>query len=140
MNCAVKLMYGALNRVCLSAGVLTAVFLAGSPLMAQPATVAGTTINYAATPNQITITGQNFGTAAPVVVLDGTTLSLISNNSTSIVAKLPSGLAPGSYVLTVTPHNNLPAVFVVTYGAVGPQGPMGAPGATGAAGPAGTTG
>src|ERR1700756_4336766 len=115
MNRAEKLIYRALKRACPSAGVLTAVFLAGSPLMAQLPIVDATTINYAV--NQITISGQNFGTTAPVVVLDTTTLTLVSNNSTAGVAKLPSGLAAGSYILTVTPHNNLPAVFVVTYGA-----------------------
>jgi len=140
MNCAKKLIYRALKRACPSAGVLAAVFLAGSPLMAQLPIVEATTINYGVTPNQITISGLNFGTTAPVVVLDTTTLSLVSNNSTTVVAKLPSGLAAGSYILTVTPHNNFPAVFVVTYGAVGPQGPMGATGAAGPAGPAGATG
>ena len=104
MNCAETLIYRALKRACASAGVLTAVFVAGSPLMAQLPIIDATTINYGVTPNQITISGQSFGTAAPVVLLETTTLSLVSNNSTSIVAKLPSGLAAGSYILTVSPQ------------------------------------
>jgi hypothetical protein len=140
MNFAEKLIYRALKLACPFTGVLTAVFLTGSPLMAQLAIVEGTTINYAVTPNQITISGHNFGTAIPAVALDNTTLSLVSNNSTTVVAKLPSGLAAGSYLLTVTPNNSFPAVFVVTNGAVGPQGPAGATGATGSTGATGLAG
>jgi hypothetical protein len=133
-----------LISACPPAVVLAAVLLAASPLMAQLPIVGATTINYAVTPNQITISGVDFGTAAPAVDLDGTVLTVVSNNSSTIVAKLPSGLAPGSYILTVSPRNSLiPALFVATYGAVGPQGPMGligATGATGATGPAGPVG
>src|SRR5438046_1240743 len=82
MNCVEKLIYcalSALKRACPSTGVLTAVFLAGAPLMAQPAIVEQPTINYTVTPNQITISGQNFGTTAPAVALDTMTLSLVSD-------------------------------------------------------------
>ena len=116
MNLAEKLIYLALKRACPFTGVLTAVFLAGSPLMAQPAIVQGTRINYANNPNTITISGQNFGAAPPAVVLGATTLGLVSNNNTTLVANLPGDLANGSYLLTVTPHNGLPVVFVVAYG------------------------
>jgi hypothetical protein len=66
MNRAEKLFYRALKRACPSAGALAAVFLAASPVTAQVvATIVATTINYAVTPNQITISGQNLGTTAP---------------------------------------------------------------------------
>ena len=133
------------RRALQPAVVLATLFLAASPLMAELPVVVSTTIKYSVTPNQITISGQNFGAAAPKVVLNNTTLTLISN-TTTIVANMPSGLAPGSYILTVTPNRNLPAIFVVTNGEVGPQGPMGLTGAqgpqgnTGAQGPQGNTG
>jgi hypothetical protein len=140
MDCAENLVYRALKRMCSPAGALAAVLLAASPMMAQLPRVVSATINYSATPNQVTISGHDFGTTAPIVVLDTTTLTLISNDSTTIVANLPIGLVPGSYGLRVTPKNAIPALFVMTYGAVGPQGPAGATGATGAQGPAGATG
>ena len=93
MSCAEKNLYHALKGVRQSALVLAiTVFLAASPLMAQLPLVISTTINYSVTPNQITISGQNFGTAVPKVVLNNTTLILISSNSTTVVANMPSGL------------------------------------------------
>ena len=57
-----------------------------------------------------------------------------------IVATLPSGLAPGTFDLTVTNSSGNSVVFDLTYGAIGPQGPAGAAGPTGAQGPAGPIG
>ena len=123
--------------------LLAAIFLTALPLLAASPSVTSTTINYALTPNQITISGTNFmsGTTKPVVVLNGTTLTLISSSPTSIVADMPSpALAPGTYTLTIKASTGTLAMFGVTNGAVGPQGPMGALGATGPAGPTGATG
>ena len=108
-------------------------------------------VNYSA--NTLTILGRNFDTTKGTVSLAGTNLVIDSWNATQIVATLPSGIAPGSYLLTVA----LPmefgltrsATLDVTLGAVGPQGPQGiagpngpagATGATGATGPAGPAG
>ena len=140
LNYAAEAVSRTLRGVCQS-GVVLATVLAASPLMAQLPSVASTTINYSVTPNQITISGQSFGASAPKVVLNNATLTLISNTNTTIVANMPNGLSPGSYILTVTPKNVLiPAAFEVTNGAVGTQGPTGLTGATGATGPVGPAG
>src|SRR5215470_12971563 len=95
--------------------------------------ISSTTINYIN--NQMTITGQNL-TSTPTVTFNKANLSVVSVNATQtqIVATLPSSLAAGTYLLTVTNPAipNQPGTFNVTYGAVGPQGPMGPPGAPGA--------
>lgn len=63
----------------------------------------------------------------------------MNSSQTQIVATLPSGLTPGSYLLTVI-STSQSVSFLVTYGAVGPQGPMGLPGVQGPAGPIGPQG
>ena len=109
---------------------------------AQTPTVVSATINY--TSGQITITGTSLTvTGAPVVKLDSTTLTLVSSSSTQIVAKLPAGLAAGTYRMTVSNGSGTVGVFDVSNGAVGPQGPAGPAGpqgATGGTGPAGPQG
>ncbi len=115
---------------------------AGLPL------VISATVNY--TSNQLTITGQNFG-SSPTVTLDSTTFPTMSSASNQIVADFPnstpaSSFAPGTYFLTMTFKNQLPAVFAVDIGAngptgpAGPAGPAGTPGAAGPTGPAGAAG
>ena len=91
---------------------------------------------------QINITGQNLSPSglAPTVAFAHTGLSLLSFTNRSIVAKLPSGLAPGSYSLTVTNSSSETATFSVTIGAVGPTGPQGPPGPQGLQGSSGATG
>jgi hypothetical protein len=92
--------------------------------------------------NKITIVGGNFGNGAPTVALGGATLADVSYNpgAQQIVATLPSGLAAGSYLLTVAPAGNDILSFHVTLGATGPQGPAWPPGLTGAVGPQGPQG
>src|ERR1700721_1570716 len=99
---------------------------------AQTPTVVSAIVNYAT--KQITTTGVSLtpATGSPVVKLDGVVLTLVSSSSSHIVADLPTGLAAGTYRLTVNNGSATPAAFDVAYGAVGP------PGATGAPGPAGT--
>jgi hypothetical protein len=90
--------------------------------------------------NQLTITGANFGSAAPKVTLDGSALQVVSYSATSVVATLSNGTNPGAYLLTLTTSNNLKASFDVTLGAAGPQGPQGIQGLQGLQGPQGLPG
>ena len=97
----------------------------------------------------ITITGVNFGAAAPDVTFDGVPISTVSNTPTEVVFNIPAGTTAGTYEVSVAQ----PLLgrlwkddFIVTVGEEGPQGPTGAPGPTGATGvpgangPTGTTG
>ena len=85
--------------------------------------ITNSTINYSN--NQITIVGQNF--TNPSVSFNKAAISVLSVNAaqTQIVAQLPTGIFPGSYLLTVTNPAipNQPGSFNVAYGAIGPQGP-----------------
>lgn len=94
--------------------------------------------------NQISIVGVNFGTVSPYVTLDGLVATVVTFTPTTILADLPSGIAPGSYVLSVkNKSDNLVATFDATIGNAGPQGPQGAQGPqgqTGATGPQGPQG
>src|SRR5580658_10155927 len=118
----------ALKAVRHSALLFAVVCFVASPLLAATPSpqIENTTINYATTPNRITIIGKNLAPkkGLPDVVLNGEDLGLISSTSTSVVAYLPSDLAPGSYMLSLNTgsDNNLSdiATFVVTLGAVGP--------------------
>lgn len=112
-------------------------------------TVTNVTENTAGT--QITITGEGFPSPAPGITLGGTDLTIAASSSTSITANLPSGIAPGSYLLSIgnNPYYLARQQFVVAIGydgpagpqgAAGPQGPAGATGATGLTGPAGPIG
>lgn len=106
------------------------------------ATILSTSANTTTSPGTLTITGQNFGTAAPSITLQGTALQVASFTDTVLVALLPNNLAPGSYqleVITQARKNNI-ADFDATIGAAGPQGPIGPQGIPGAQGPAGATG
>jgi hypothetical protein len=99
--------------------------------------------------NVLTITGQNFGSAAPNVALAGTPLSIASYDASTqtIVASLSMSMGAGSYLLTVSTQNgaspNMVSEFDITIGATGlagPQGPQGAPGPQGLPGVAGPQG
>ena len=127
--------------------VLAAVFalsVVGLTLPALGATVTpavnGVKINYSS--NEITITGSNFvpASTAPTVSFNGTKQTLVSDSNSSIVAHLPTGLAAGTFNLTVKNSEGTSFVFDVTYGASGPQGPQGPEGPQGPAGPTGPTG
>jgi hypothetical protein len=101
------------------------------------------TVNYQT--NQVTLNGSGFEPTkvAPTVVLNKTTLSVVSASDTQIVAKLPASVAPGAYGITVKVTGGASTVFDMTYGATGPQGPAGPAGAKGpqgATGQAGLTG
>ncbi|MEA2162751.1 MAG: hypothetical protein QOK37_878 [Thermoanaerobaculia bacterium] len=76
--------------------------------------------------------------ASPAVTLNGSSLT-VTSSAGAMDAVLPSGIAPGSYLLTVSCGNATAdnADFEVTLGAVGPQG---AKGDTGAQGPIGLQG
>jgi hypothetical protein len=98
-------------------------------------------------PAQLTITGSNFGTATPIVMLDGIPLNVPMFTSTVATALLPPGLAPGTYLLTLTNTDtgnvNNTTQFDLTLGAVGPKGDkgdMGAVGPQGLPGPQGLQG
>lgn len=93
---------------------------------------------------QITITGENFGATAPVVIVNGFVVPIISFGPTQIVTDLPASVAanPGDYLLVVA-NTGRPAQsssFVLTIGATGPAGPAGPAGDPGPAGPGGPIG
>lgn len=91
--------------------------------------------------NQLTITGANFGTGTPKVILGGSALQVISHSTTNVVATLLNGTNPGAYLLTLTnTTDNLKVLFDVTLGLTGPQGPQGPQGLQGAPGPQGAQG
>lgn len=150
MSCPEGILYHALQGVRQSALVLATVCIATLPLLATSPTIASTQINY--TTNQITISGQYFMPTAssPAVVLNGVSLAVLPGfTDATVVANLPTGLAPGSYTLTVDTSTGKTATFIVAYGATGPQGPigpvgpmgpMGLPGPAGSQGPQGAAG
>jgi hypothetical protein len=93
-------------------------------------------------PTQLTITGQNLGTAKPFVTLDSLPLVVASFTSTTVTVWLHAGLNPGSYLLTLEPNGHSAKVvkFEVALGAIGPKGDKGDTGAPGPVGPAGPSG
>ena len=98
-----------------------------------------------ASPTQLTIMGENFGTLKPTVTLDSIPLAVVSFGSTSVTALLPAGLTPGSYLLMLQRNGQKQntAEFDVALGAIGPkrrEGRSGAPGPAGPAGPSGPAG
>jgi hypothetical protein len=122
-------------------GVLLAALLSTAPVpLIYSADVLGT---------DVFITGQGFGTSkSPTVTLGNKTLTVSSYAPGSIVATLPAGTAPGSYLLAAITYGAnglpvIPAALVLTVGDTGPAGSAGATGpqgATGASGPTGPTG
>lgn len=93
-------------------------------------------------PGWLSILGRQFGgtRSLPAVQLGEIHLAVARASDDEIVAALPEGLEPGSYLLIVHRTAAPPlasASFVVTLGAVGPQGEKGE---TGPQGPAGDTG
>jgi hypothetical protein len=62
----------------------------------------------------MTITGENFGHAAPTVTLAGRTVPVESHSVTEIVVHLPAAVKEGTYYLTVAAGgaaNSQPTVF-----------------------------
>lgn len=94
-------------------------------------------------PKTIIIRGRKFGDVPGRVTLGGLTLEPVMRwTMTEIEAPLPPGLAPGSYLLTVSRG---PAVTQsdsthVAIGVAGPPGPPGPPGPQGPVGPEGPRG
>ena len=94
---------------------------------------------------KLTINGNHFGTHPGTVRLGQTSLHVALQHwkAQQIIADLPAGIEPGSYLLEVTVPNKPfphPALFDVTFGATGPIGPKGDAGATGGTGPQGPAG
>ena len=76
----------------------------------------------------LTVNGVNFGQKKLVVALEGRFMEIVRQTPSQLTAKLPAGILPGSYLLTVARDHLWRggfAVFEVTIGAVGPQGPQG---------------
>ncbi|MGB6721241.1 MAG: IPT/TIG domain-containing protein, partial [Terracidiphilus sp.] len=83
---------------------------------------------------QITINGTGFGTRVPKVSLGAAALTVTASTDTSITANLPTGIAPGAYLLTVqNAATHLAAIFEAAIGQIGPAGPAGPAGAQGPA-------
>lgn len=100
----------------------------------------------------LVVTGANLGGGTPKLTFGtlAAPLAVTSASSTQIVAQLPAGVSPGSYLLTLTVGKRRDKSgddeeargdeFWVTLGATGSQGSAGPVGAQGPAGPAGPTG
>ena len=82
------------------------------------------------------ITGQGFPLREPVVTLGNVALDVVTASATDIVAKVPTDLAPATYLLVV----DATLRFAVSVGDIGPPGPPGAKGDTGPQGPPGARG
>jgi Collagen triple helix repeat (20 copies)/IPT/TIG domain len=113
---------------------------------ALPLVLNNATINYGASPNQITINGtgfSNFGIAPTVLFNDVNVAPLVSFTNEQIVANLPVNTSAGTYRLKITNSEGKSRQFDVTSGSVGPPGPIGPAGPqgpTGAIGPRGPAG
>ena len=93
------------------------------------------------TSERLTIRGLNFG-HHPRVALALTELEVLSAGPEEILAVLPSGLAPGTYLLGVArgSQRHQMGTIDLTVGGVGPEGPPGLEGKEGPAGPVGPPG
>ncbi len=93
------------------------------------------------TAGTITIEGVHFGTN-PAVALDYHPVTVYASDPTLVVAELPAGMLPGTYVVSMHtgPSFVHTASFVVTVGAQGPPGPAGLEGPPGPEGPPGAAG
>jgi hypothetical protein len=140
-----------IHRLCvvlLSVVLLPTITVAQRPESAAQATIVGAVPDFAA--GLLTISGQNFRSASPLVLLNAAPLAVVSATPTRIIASLPSALAssPGSYQLIVSsgPSPTDTTTFSVTIGTTGPAGPkgdtglIGPPGIQGLPGPVGPQG
>jgi hypothetical protein len=120
-----------------------------SPFAAQTANAARPIIlSSSTTPTLLTINGSHLapGTASVLLGSFGP-LAVVSQSATELVVALPSGLAPGDYVLSVhiakgkgnADDDGNSDESVVTIGAVGPAGPPGPQGPQGVPGPSGSS-
>ena len=131
--------------------MLLAVMIAIAALVASPAVVSGSLIwgpdIIEAQPDyvqgEISVFGNNFGKYPGTVWLGDTSLAVKSWTTNHIVAYLPPGYTPGSYLMTIAPPYygwGTLSVALGGEGPPGPPGPIGPPGPTGLTGPAGATG
>jgi hypothetical protein len=116
--------------MCLVAGCATA--------QAAAPTIMQISFGLSTTPKTITLTGAGY-LSTTVLKLGGTTLTKVSQTSTSYTANLPNTIGAGDFLLTVA-NGTSSTSWSLSYGQVGPQGPQGAPGAAGPAGPQGVAG
>lgn len=128
------------NRVRLIGPTLLAMVCAAHPALAAPGSpprLVIVSVSADVVAETLTIDGTSFGNDTPVVTLNGTPLTVPIWTPSHIEATLPAGLAPGTYLLTVSrgPATTQFDAFNVTLGAAGPQGPAGP---TGPPGPPGT--
>jgi Collagen triple helix repeat (20 copies) len=93
---------------------------------------------------QVTIHGENLvgRRRLPEVALAGWPLTVVSASDDVVVALLPAGVEPGTYLLTLStgPGHSRSDAFHVAIGSVGPPGPPGPPGASGSPGDTGPQG
>lgn len=110
----------------------------------SPPIMADARVNFAA--NTVQINGVNFGTVPPMVTLGAypSPLAIVSATANQVVAKLPAGVPPGTYLLTLTATTPMGTKAYTAadefWLAVGAQGPAGPPGVQGPPGPQGAQG
>ncbi len=135
-------------RHLVSAATVFLLTLAAAPLvLAEPVPIiANAHVDSVA--NTVELNGASFGPGSATVTLGTyiTPLTLLSATPNQIVAKLPAGIAPGTYLLTLSVSGTVPRPwsaaeeFLLTVGAQGVAGPQGAQGPAGNQGPAGARG
>jgi hypothetical protein len=140
-------MSPAIHRIALPALVASQLFVGVlSAADAQRPNILSAVPNLSVSPAQLTVTGENFGSVRPVVLLDGLPLTVVTFSSTAVTAFLPANLRPATYLLQLFRGDKsedaqaFNAVFDVTIGAAGPKGDKGDPGPPGPQGPAGPQG
>ena len=103
-----------------SVAVFAVCTLLAHSAVAAPPLIASASLN--ATATQVTIKGINFGPGTAIVILASTSLAIVSQSTTQIVATLPVGLAPGTYILIVQIGNKAGNSdrFAFTFAAAGP--------------------
>lgn len=128
---------------CLAACILAApasVVAQSAPAAAARPSVTSVAADFSMNPVPVIIAGSAFGSAKPTVTIDLLPAEVVSHTNTRIVANLPTGMAPDSYLVQVTNTTSLAiASFDATLGTAGPAGPIGSAGATGPQGPPGPT-
>src|SRR5216684_3025522 len=130
-NSKLMRLFGSAVLTCASLCLSYTAFGAPPP----PMLIDSTSPDFSVTPAQLTISGQSLGTTKPMVTFDGLTLPVLTYTNSKIVATLPAGITPGSYLLIVV-NTSTQGVFpfVSTIGAVGATGPQGPIGPTGPVG------
>jgi tartrate-resistant acid phosphatase type 5 len=94
------------------------------------------------TSGTVSIRGRNLGMRYPQVWLGEAKLKVRSATPDEVVAVLPAGIPPGTYLLQLSPEKSgsPSTTFTLAVGVAGPPGPTGPPGAPGATGPQGDPG